>query len=824
MTPSHPVGSTLKRAAKYAGLCLIGLLVAGALSIFLVVRHYQSKLPDIEQLKRGYQPAQVTRVLARDGTLLGSIFTERRTVVKFEDVPGHVKLAFLAAEDASFYEHEGLDYFGMLRAMVANFRAGSTRQGASTITQQVVKNLLLSPERTYERKIKETILASRLERELGKDEILWLYLNHIYLGHGRYGVEEASRHYFAKSARGLDLSEAALLAGLAAAPERFSPRVDGKRALGRRSYVLRQMLEKGFVTRELFEEANRAPIRLAPNSEEESELAPEIVSYARKLLERTLGEQGLRGGFTIHTTLDPRLQSAARSAVRQGLASYLSRQKLEAPLTAQSRKLWGPPFSGQPKANKIYVGRVVAVDDKSQTLDLRVGDRLGRVQLSHEERYNPKHLAASQFSKVGAVLRVSFGDSAAHTPDPVPLRLELGPEAALVAIDPRTREVLALVGNHEALAGGLDRATQARRQPGSAFKPFVYGYALASRRFTPATVLELPSHSKRPSPSTAGETRQIPVRLAFAKSDNRAAQFLLEAAGGPNVVEWARALGIESPMQPTPSLALGAYEVTPLEITNAYTSIACGGIYDSPKIVSRIVGPDGQQVPLPETPPKRQVISHEEAYLITSLMRSVVELGTGRRAASLRRPVAGKTGTTNRAKDAWFIGFSTELVAATWIGYDDAHPLGSGESGAATALPVWIEFMKAAHEGRPVTDFPRPGAIVTASIDPASGLLAYPGQTDALEEEFLDGTVPNEMAVPQDAVPGTLGELGEGKPVEGEPSSAADGTAPRGQAAWPSDDPESQTDASADPGSELDLRASPEPASRRGRLPDLPPF
>jgi penicillin-binding protein 1A len=770
MKDYQEVARILKLVGKYAGLGLLGLVLVSALTVFGVVRHYEAKLPSVEQLKRGYQPAQVTRVLARDGTLLGSVFTERRTVVSFKEVPSHVKLAFLAAEDASFYEHEGLDYFGMLRALLANLRAGSTRQGASTITQQVVKNLLLTPERTYERKIKETILARRLEQELGKDEILWLYLNHLFLGHGRYGVEEASRYYFARKARDLDLAEAALLAGIAPAPERLSPRMDATRALARRRYVLDQMLEKGFVTKELHDQAIDAPLRLAPSVEEESELAPELVTFARKHLDKIAGEQGKKGGYTIHTTIDPRLQTAARKAVRDGLASYATRQKVEAPFTASKRRLWGPAFTGAPKPNKIYVATVQSVDDAHGTIDVQVGDRVGRVALAHEERYNPKHLPPSEFTRPGALLRVSFTAASpdAIPPDPLPLRLELGPQAALVAIDPRTREVLALIGNHEAVAGGLDRATRASRQPGSSFKPFVYGYALASRRFTAASVLELPPDpkAKKDAGKDAGaEPRRLPVRLAIAKSDNAASEALLTAVGAPNIIEWAHALGIESELKPTRSLALGAYVVTPLEMANAYASFASGGEYLSAKLVSKIVGPDGKELPLPEVPPKRRAISEEEAYLVTSLMRTVVEKGTAQRASSLGRPLAGKTGTTNDERDTWFVGYSTELVTSTWVGYDDMLPLGWGESGAVTALPIWMAFMKAAHEGRPVTDFPRPNGIVTASIDPGTGLLSYPGQTDAVEEEFLDGTVPAETSTPDAGAP-------DAGVVEGEPTGA----------------------------------------------------
>ncbi len=743
---------SLRRAAKIGAIVVAVAVLLGVATVALVVRHFESNLPSVEQLKHGYQPAQVTRVLARDGTLLGSIFTERRTVVPFVSLPPHVKLAFLAAEDASFYEHEGLNYFGMLRALFANLRAGSTRQGASTITQQVVKNLLLSPERTYQRKIKETILAKRLEQELTKDEIFSLYLNHIYLGHGRYGVEEASRYYFGKHARELDLSDAALLAGLVAAPERFSPRADVERSLTRKRYVIGQMLQKGFVTPELSLQALAEPLALAPSSEEESELSPELMSYSRRLLESLAGEAAQRGGFTVHTTLDPRLQSAARKAVREGVASYASRQKLEPPLTLTSRRLWGNDTPSDVKVNKIYVGHVRSLDDARGSIDLDLpGGRVGRVLLLREERYNPKRLLPQQFTKLGASLRVCV----MAPPDrdgPVPLRLELGPEAALVAIEPRSREVLALVGSVEALAGGLDRATQAHRQPGSSFKPFLYGYALASRRFTPASVLSLPPIATKGA-DAGSEPRTLSVRSAIAQSDNAAAEFLLQAVGPPNVVDFARSLGIESPLAPTPSLALGAYEVTPLELANAYASFATGGEVEAPRLIRKIVGPDGKELQLPASPPRRRAISPEEAYLVTSLLKGVVQGGTAKRAANLGRPLAGKTGTTNRAKDSWFVGYSTELVASVWVGYDDALPLGWGESGATTALPIWISFMKAAHEGRPSTDFPRPGGIVNASVDPLSGLLSYPGQADAVEEEFLDGTVPSATAEPAPAPP-----------------------------------------------------------------------
>jgi penicillin-binding protein 1A len=737
-----PSREAVLRYAKLTAYALAGLAAAGTLAVLLVIRHFEGGLPDVHDLRAHYQPPQVTRVLARDGTVLASLFVERRTVIPFSEVPSHAKLAFLAAEDAQFYEHQGLNYFGMLRALGANLRAGHTRQGASTITQQVVKNVLLDSERTYQRKIKETILARRLEKELSKDEIFSLYLNTIYLGHGRYGIEEASRYYFGKKAKDLDVPEAALLAGLVASPERYSPRRDEAKALARRRYVLDQMLEKSFITQDLHDLAQASKVRLAPASEGESELAPEVVSYVKKVLDDAAGEAAIHGGYTIETTIDPALQAAARRAVRENLDNYALRQKVAPPFTQTTRRLWGPLATGVPRQNKIYVGKVLATNDAQGTLDVQVGDVLGRIALSSEERYNPKHLPPSEFAKVGAVLRVGLLGSPDGVP-PVPLRLELGPESALVALDVRSHEVRALIGSYEAISGGLDRATRAHRQPGSSFKPMLYSYALHSRRFTPASILDLSKKSGKEQVSYRES-----VRTAIAESDNSAADKLLDEVGAANVVEWARALGITTDLQPTPSLALGAYEVIPIELCNAFVSFADGGEFELPKLVTRIVAPGGKVLALPVPPPARRVLSADEAYLITSLLRGVVERGTAQRARALGRPLAGKTGTTNLAKDTWFVGYSTDIAAAVWVGYDDALPLGWGEAGAATALPAWMSFMKVASDGKPPTEFPKPGSIVTANVDPATGLLPYPGEADAIEEEFLDGTVPTEISKP----------------------------------------------------------------------------
>jgi penicillin-binding protein 1A len=705
-------------------------------------------------------------VLARDGSLLAELFTERRTVISIDSLPAHVKLAVLAAEDAEFYEHEGLNYLGIARAFAVNLRSGRTRQGGSTITQQVVKNLVLDPERTYRRKIREALLARRLEQEMKKDEILELYLNHIYFGHGRYGIEEAARGTFGKPAKDLSIAEAAMLAGLPAGPELYSPRRDMKRALARRAFVLGQMHEKfpQFVSDAQYQAAMEEPVRLATAEGAGAGMAPEAVEIAKKVLHDLEPDQASRGGYTITTTIDPKLQAAARKAIRDDLLAYDKRHSvavLKAPSAQASKR--GPAlsrdtlFDGTPafESHKIYVGSVTAVDDVANTIEVRVGTVIGTVKLGDFERYNPERLAPSAFAPVGAHVRVSLLGPASNAGgmSKMPLRLEAGPEGALVALDVRTRDVLAIVGNYEAANGSLDRAMQARRQPGSTFKPIVYSYAIHARRYTPATLVDVTpavfAGNYKPS-NYEGWTGTDPLRLreALANSVNVAAVRVLEDVGPANVVPWAQALGITSTLKPDLSLALGSYEVEPMELAGAYATFAAGGVYEAPRMVAKITRPDGSEVLLKTPPPSRRVLDEAESYVVTSLLGSVVDHGTGARAKELRRPVAGKTGTSNASKDTWFAGFSTEIAAVVWIGYDDGKSLGATETGASCALPAWLAFMRAAHEGRPLTEFPRPPGVVSVSIDKKTGKLPFEGDADVMDEIFLPGTEPTEIGSP----------------------------------------------------------------------------
>ena len=762
-----------KRAAIALGVVSMVLAIA----LWRAVRHYEEGLPSVTELKGNYHPAQVTRVVARDGTLLSEIFTERRTVVSIKALPAHVRLAILAAEDAGFYDHDGLDYWGIARAMLVNLKSGKFRQGGSTITQQVVKNLLLDPERTFRRKIREALLARRLEQQLSKDEILELYLNHIYFGDGRYGIEEAARGTFGKSAKDLTIAEAAMIAGNVAGPEVYNPRKHPDKALSRRAFVLGQMHDKGFLSDTGYTLAKDEPVKLASPVPVEEQLAPEAVEVARRMLKDLVGESAARGGYTITTSIDPRLQAAARKSLRDALGAYdkkhaaLGPYKPPAKPAPKGRKvIVEPAFEGTPvfEHHKVLIGEVTGADDSKATLDVRVGTITGTVRLSDYVRYNPQGLLASVFAPIGSLVRVSLlAPPAVSGEIHVPLRIESGPEGAMVVIDVRTREIEALVGSYESQSGALDRVTQSKRQPGSTFKPIVYSYALHARQFTPATLIDPRADvfpgGYRPS-NYEGYAGTDPIRLreALANSVNVAAVRVLLEVGPANVVQWAQSLGIESPMKPDLSLALGSYEVEPMELAGAYATFAAGGVYEEPHLVMKIIGPDGKEVELKPRPPPRRVLDESEAFVMTSMLTSVVDHGTAARAKMLGRPLAGKTGTSNASKDTWFAGYSPETCAVVWIGYDDGKSLGAGETGASVALPAWMDLMKLAHEHKPVADFARPAGVVTVRIDRKTGKLPPDEDTDTMDEVFLAGTEPTDVGASNDDAGAGVGDAHEG--------------------------------------------------------------
>ncbi len=802
-------GSGSSRARVVLALVKWGLVLllfggaVGALGLTGMLWYYGADrdLPSITSLS-DYRPLQITRVLARGGEVVGELFEERRTFVPLERIAPAMQQAVVDAEDANFREHEGIDFVGLLRAVWVNVRAGRTKQGASTITQQVVKTFLLSPERTLRRKMQEVILARRIESALTKDEILTLYLNQIYFGHGRYGVEEAARHFFGKHAADLDVGEAALLAGIPQSPERLSPHCDGDAAKRRQTYVLRRMVENGHLSAVDAQRWIDQPIRVIAAADEHLGAAPEIVDLVRRELARRFGADELaRLGLEVRTTIDVQLQDAARDALERELRALDGRHehgaaiaqvaagKVKAKLAALAKAL---PKSG-PRSGVSYEAVVIELSAEREEAVVDLGGWRGAVVLGDprhrravadwehkrarcpsQSRPEPRGVGVDRYApesdkgasaatgarfRAGDVLRVRLAPELGKPTSPgvrAALALDHGPQGAFVAIDPETRHVLALIGGYGFIEGQFDRALLAKRQPGSSFKPFVYAAALASGRFTPATIVnDAPEVYDLWKPQNfEKETYRGPVRLreALARSINTVAIRVLADVGVEAVVALAARMGIRSTLPTTLSLALGSGEVTPIELVNAYATFATGGLVAQPVFLTRV----GDAVE-PVAPAER-ALSPEAAYLATSLMESVVQDGTAGAAKKLRRRVAGKTGTTDGARDAWFVGFSPDLVAGAWIGFDDVRRLGKGEAGGRSALPVWIAFMREALARRGHKTFFTPPGIVTARIDVKTGKLAAPGvEEGVIDEVFLAGTEPTEVApAPGEVDPATF--------------------------------------------------------------------
>jgi penicillin-binding protein 1A len=506
---------------------------------------------------------------------------------------------------------------------------------------------------------------------------------------------------------------------------------------------------KGLASPEDIAAARSSDLQLAPR-ESVDELAPEVIERIERDFNALVGEEEARlGGYVVQTTIDSELQKQARRAVREGLTELDERHDYRGPLKSRRGKV----HRGRVTVGRTYIGRVVGHDDDSGTVSVEVGDTPGVIRLSREKRYNPEGLQPSSFAEEGAHVRVSLERDATDD-HPARFKLQLGPQAALVAIEPGTGNVRALIGGYSMRRGDYNRASQARRQPGSSFKPFVYSLALNSGEYTPATLIaDAPEVFEQWRPRNFEEWAyegHVRLRPALAKSINMVAVRLIRDVGPENVVAYVRQLGIESPLDPNPALALGASAVTPVEMAEAYAVFASGGIHAEPRLIEEIRRPNGETVDLGASDPQR-VIEPEQAYLISSMLRSVVREGTGSDARHLGDDIGGKTGTSNEAQDAWFVGFaSTILSCSVWVGFDEPRPLGRRESGSRAALPIWVEFMSSALEGRDRPSIVRPESIVIAQIDPESGLLAYEDQEDAIDEEFLEDTEPTEQAVPPD--------------------------------------------------------------------------
>jgi penicillin-binding protein 1A len=616
-------------------------------------------LPGIDTLK-DYRPSIASSVYDDNNELIDEFFLEDRKIVKIAEIPKAVHYAFVAAEDSRFYLHQGFDIQSIFRALFKNFEAGHIVQGGSTITQQVAKLMYLSPEKKYIRKVKEAILSYKIDKYLTKDEILNLYLNQIYLGHGTYGIESASLGYFGKSAKELTLPEAALLAGLPKAPNTYSPFLHFERAKERQAYVLSRMVEDNYITKAEMDKAVGVPLKLR-DIKPKDKVAAYFVEHVRRYVQEKYGADVLyKEGLSIYTTLNLTAQKAARDALEKGLAELEDREKYERGLV----------------------------------------------------------------------------------------------QGALYCMDVKTGAIRAMVGGRDFNKSEFNRAIQSRRQAGSAFKPLIYTAAFdkgmnPSTRFVDSPIVfEDPSQADglwKPKNFDDKFLGPITMRTALVQSRNIVTIKILQEIGVDYAASYAMNMGITSPISRTLSLALGASGVTLQELVNAYDVLANGGKKVTPFFIKKIVDRTGNV--FEETKVKsEQVIDPRIAFMTSYIMRDVVESGTGRRVKSIGRPVAGKTGTTNDIRDAWFIGFTPSLIAGVWIGFDQETTLGKNEVGGRAAAPVWLYFMEKVMQHTPVEAFPTPEGIIFVKVDPKTGLASGGSDKGAIYEAFLDSAPPKEKA------------------------------------------------------------------------------
>lgn len=741
-------------------------------------------LPALDMLET-YQPSQVTRVYSDDRQVIGQFYIERRLVTPLAQIPKNFINAVIAVEDARFFEHPGLDFVGIARAAWTNLRRGGRVEGASTITQQLARSLFLSSERTFTRKIKELILAYKIELILNKEQILELYLNQIYFGQGAYGVAAATQTYYGKELKALTLPEAALLAGLPKSPNHYSPLRSPERAKKRQEHVLARMEEAGFITADEREAAvNERLVFRRPSADSP---APYFVEYVRQYLVTKYGETAVyKGGMEIYTTLNLDMQRAADLAVRDGLRELDKRQGWRGPVsTVDPSQLAASDIDAPLPAPGEIVQGVVTKVGKDHFI-VQIGNKSGRLAfedmawaqrqlIGRDPTKDFKILPTpKQVLKPGDVIEVGVKKV---EKDQVHLRLEQTPvvEGAMVALDPKTGAVRAMVGGYDFSRSEFNRVVMAYRQPGSAFKPVIYAAALAQGLGPASVVLDAPvvyedeQEEKIWKPENYGRKFHglVTLREALTHSHNLATVRLLDQVGIKNVVEFAKQVGVTSPLAPDLSLALGSSSVSLLELTSVYGVFANQGLRVAPYVLTAVKSKDGQVLEEAQVQPE-QVVSKETAYLITNMMEDVVQRGTGQLAKSLDRPIAGKTGTSNEFTNAWFIGMTPNLAVGTWVGFDDRRPLGETESGAHAALPIWVAFMKQALKQVPVVPFEIPDDILYVKVDHNTGLLADDTSSERTAVElFAKGTEPTQVAAPrldpaefyrQDTPPDLLGQ------------------------------------------------------------------
>jgi penicillin-binding protein 1A len=761
-------------------------LIAGAGAGMAIYGHLIKDLPKISTLS-DYHPSIITTIYSDDNRKIAEFFRERRIVIPLSEMPETLTQAFVAAEDDRFYIHKGVDLISIARAFFKNIEAGAIVQGGSTITQQVTKSLLLTPEKSYERKIKEAILAYRIDKTLSKEEILYLYLNQIYLGHGAYGVEAAAGNYFNKSAKDLNLAECAMLAGLPQAPSRYSPFKNPDLARQRQIYVLNRMVAEGYITNLQATEAINTELDIKPRKNWYIEEVPYYTEHIRRYIENTYGSDVLyTQGLEVHTAVNVEMQKAAREQIEKGLRALDKRQGYRGPLKQLAPTEIEPHLTElkeaakqtEPEADSIVEGVVVAVDNQEKTVSVRTATARGVIALENMRWAripNPElYLYEDPVTRPGDVLAVGdvilvrlIGPLArAETEDVTDtgawdLALEQTPEvqSALLSIEAGTGLVKAMVGGREFASSQFNRAIQSRRQPGSSFKPIIYtaallkGYTPASVVIDSAVVYKDAESDFKWKPDNYEKTFHGPTLLrdALAKSRNIISIKLLMDVGIDETVSLARKFGISSPLSQDLSISLGSSGISLLELVTAYSVFANEGNMIEPIFITKIVDRNGNVLELRE-PEKTRVLDKATAYIMTDMLKSVVQSGTGRRVRALGRPVAGKTGTTNNLYDAWFLGFTPNFITGTWVGHDEEQPLGKGETGSRAASPIWLGFMQEVLKDEPVLEFPIPESVMFSQIDAETGLLPGPGSTKTRFEVFKEGTAPTETTQPKESV------------------------------------------------------------------------
>lgn len=749
----------LRRWWFLALMALVGAgLAAGLLVAYAAVIAYP-KLPSLDALT-DYRPKIPLRVYSADGSLLAEFGEERRAVVSIAEVPEVLKQAILAAEDERFYEHGGVDYVGVVRAAYHNFASGGARQGASTITMQVARNFFLTKEKTFTRKFHEALLAFKIEHTMSKDQILELYVNQIYLGQRAYGFAAAAQAYYGKELSQLTLGEAAMLAGLPKAPSRFNPVANPERAKVRQLYVLRRMRELGYITEAQQQAAAAEPPAPRRVTREDRPSGDYVAEMVRQLMVDRYGEEAYTRGFRVYTTVRDGQQKAAVEALRRGLMEYDRRHGYRGPegyidLAGAEGKL--AEFLDEALLEVDTVGGlepavVLEASAKAVKAYRKNGDTvtLAGDAIKFASRALSDKTPIEQRLRPGALIRI-LADAKGQWQ----IAQQPAAEAALVSLDPRDGALRALVGGFDFARSKFNHVTQAWRQPGSGFKPFIYSAAL-EKGFTASSVInDAPLYFDKEQtgdeewePKNYDEKFEGPMRLreALVKSKNLVSIRILQAIDARYAQDFATRFGFDASRHPPYlTLALGVGSVTPMEMAAGYGVFANGGYRIVPYFIERIEDDAGNVLaranPLRVGEGAERVLDYRTAFIMTSILRDVVVRGTGAGASRLgRRDLAGKTGTTNDFVDAWFCGFQPTLVAVAWIGFDTPRSLGRGETGARAALPIWMDYMGAALKGVPQADFPVPEGVVVARVNRESGLLD--SGPDAVVEYFLQENVP----------------------------------------------------------------------------------